>query len=209
MNSLTKLKSCSSQKDLATLLGYPQKAFTHILFSQSIDKRYSTFQIPKKNKEMRTILAPDKNLKNLQFKLALLLTECYEELEVKRLTSSSHIGCISSHGFRRKFTVDIPVSKKNRKILLTKNINLGIYSNARKHINKRYIVNLDIKNFFESITFPRIVGFFKKNNDFALDYEIATLIAQIATYRENTSQNGYLPQGSPCSPIISNLIANI
>lgn len=42
-----------------------------------------------------------------------------------------------------------------------------------------------------------------KNRDFALQDCIATVIAQIACHNDS------LPQGSPCSPVISNLVANV
>ncbi len=45
--------------------------------------------------------------------------------------------------------------------------------------------------------------YFLKNNDFQLYEKVATVIAQIACYKNS------LPQGSPCSPIISDLLAHI
>jgi RNA-directed DNA polymerase len=63
--------------------------------------------------------------------------------------------------------------------------------------------NVDIVDFFGQINFGRVRGFFIKDRTFNLTASVATLIGQIAC-NENA-----LPQGSPCSPIISNLIANI
>ncbi|MBP2811661.1 retron Ec67 family RNA-directed DNA polymerase/endonuclease [Acinetobacter baumannii] len=209
MKYLKELKSCQTQKDLANLLGYSEKNFTRILFSQNISLRYQSFEIPKKNGDKRKILAPTSELKVLQTRLSILLSNCYEELELKRLSTSSYIKCISSHGFRKKLKINIPASKQNRKTIEYKEINFGIYSNAKQHTGKRLVLNIDLKDFFESITFSRVVGFFTKNKLFLLPLDIAVLIAQIVTYRTSTSQEGFLPQGSPCSPIISNLIGNI
>tara|TARA_Y100000816_G_C26091234_1_gene576721 strand:+ start:290 stop:2080 length:1791 start_codon:yes stop_codon:yes gene_type:complete len=209
LNFLNQLKTCQTQKDFAALLGYSEKNFSRILFSQNITTRYISFEIPKKNGNKRQILAPTSELKILQTRLANLLSNCYEELEVKRLSSSSYINCTSSHGFRRNITINIPTSKQNRTPIGSKKVNFGIYSNAEKHIGKRLVLNIDLKDFFENITFSRIVGFFTKNKFFLLPLDVAILIAQIATYRTSTSQEGFLPQGSPCSPIISNLIGNI
>ena len=64
-------------------------------------------------------------------------------------------------------------------------------------------VNVDIQDFFPSINFGRVRGFFIKNSHFSLDTNVATVIAQIACH------NNELPQGSPCSPIISNLIGHL
>lgn len=79
----------------------------------------------------------------------------------------------------------------------------GIISNAKIHRKKRVILNIDLENFFESFHFGRVRGFFIKNNDFLLSTEVATVIAQLACY------NGKLPQGSPSSPIITNLVCEI
>jgi RNA-directed DNA polymerase len=46
-------------------------------------------------------------------------------------------------------------------------------------------------------------GFFLKNSSFALNEKVATVLAQIACFGHE------LPQGSPCSPIISDLIAHV
>jgi hypothetical protein len=46
-------------------------------------------------------------------------------------------------------------------------------------------------------------GFFIKNQNFKLHDKMATVIAQIACY------NNSLPSGSPCSPIISDLLAHM
>ena len=101
------------------------------------------------------------------------------------------------------------IEESNRENRIITNISHGfergksIISNARVHKNKKYVVNMDIKDFFPSIHFGRIVGFFQNNRYFKLPYEVAVIIAQIACYK------GHLPQGSPCSPVIANLICNV
>jgi RNA-directed DNA polymerase len=79
----------------------------------------------------------------------------------------------------------------------------SIITNARQHRHRRWVFNLDLEDFFPSINFGRVRGFLLKNRDFELHEDVATVIAQIACH-ENS-----LPQGSPCSPVISNLIANL
>ncbi|WP_285017120.1 retron Ec67 family RNA-directed DNA polymerase/endonuclease [Novosphingobium sp. fls2-241-R2A-195] len=77
---------------------------------------------------------------------------------------------------------------------------IGTFENASCHRKKRWVFNADISNFFPSFNFGRVRGYFISNNEFNLHQDVATIIAQIACH------NNQLPQGSPCSPIIANLI---
>lgn len=77
---------------------------------------------------------------------------------------------------------------------------INIYENAEVHRGKRYVFNLDIENFFDQYNFGRVRGFFINDRDFSLNPTVATTIAQIACF------NNVLPQGSPTSPHIANLL---
>ncbi|TDX99557.1 reverse transcriptase domain-containing protein [Thiohalophilus thiocyanatoxydans] len=78
--------------------------------------------------------------------------------------------------------------------------NKSIVTNAEKHLDKRYIFNIDIENFFGEIHFGRVRNLFK-SSPFNFNNTVATILAQICCF-ENA-----LPQGAPTSPIISNMIA--
>jgi hypothetical protein len=81
--------------------------------------------------------------------------------------------------------------------------NRTIITNAERHRNKTNILNIDLEDFFNTFNFGRVRGYFIANQYFKLHPSIATIIAQIACFNEK------LPQGSPCSPVITNLICNI
>lgn len=79
--------------------------------------------------------------------------------------------------------------------------NRSILTNARKHCSSatHHILNLDLKDFFPSITFRRIRGALRKH-PFHCSHEVASLLAHICTF------NGTLPQGAPTSPFLSNML---
>ena len=75
---------------------------------------------------------------------------------------------------------------------------IGLKDNASPHINKKIILKLDIKDFFNNINFFNIY-----NSCFPLEYfpkSIGMLLTYLCTYDE------HLPQGAPTSAYISNLV---
>ncbi|MBI2744899.1 MAG: trypsin-like peptidase domain-containing protein [Burkholderiales bacterium] len=77
----------------------------------------------------------------------------------------------------------------------------SIVSNAERHLETQphHLLNLDLEDFFPSISFYRVRGVFKKA-PFGLSHEVATVLAQLCTYSNS------LPQGAPTSPMLSNLV---
>ncbi len=75
----------------------------------------------------------------------------------------------------------------------------SIVTNAEKHVNKKYVFNIDLKDFFGSIHFGRVRNLLR-SDPFNYSYAGATILAQICCH------NGALPQGAPTSPVISNMI---
>lgn len=75
----------------------------------------------------------------------------------------------------------------------------NIKSNATVHLKKRWVVNLDLLDFFPSINFGRVKGVFT-HKPFEYPDSLARDVANLCCY------NGTLPQGAPTSPIISNYI---
>lgn len=174
---LASLKAATSLSDVAKLLDFKPKAVSFILYKQPAATKYTTFQVPKKSGGHRTIKAPIESLKLLQRRVSDLLLDCADEINAARQLKDR-----TAHGFKRK---------------------RSIITNARQHRHRRWVFNLDLEEFFPSINFGRVRGFFLKNRDFELHPEVATVLAQIACHDNS------LPQGSPCSPVISNMVAHL
>ncbi|OKH30196.1 RNA-directed DNA polymerase [Nostoc calcicola FACHB-389] len=75
----------------------------------------------------------------------------------------------------------------------------NIVTNAQAHTKKRYVLNLDLTDFFPSINFGRVRGMFMAT-PYGLHPDVATVLAQICCH------NNQLPQGAPTSPIVTNMI---
>lgn len=171
------ISDIESREQLAFLLNIPLSKLTYLLYVKRIDNCYTSFDIKKKNNGVRVISAPNEDLKDIQRKLGYLL-----ELHHKAFLKEKNIDNKISHGFEK---------------------NKSIITNAAVHRNNKYILSIDIKDFFDSIHFGRVRGFFNKNIEFNLPLDMATVMAQLVCYK------GVLPQGAPTSPIVSNLICNI
>ncbi len=74
-----------------------------------------------------------------------------------------------------------------------------IVTNAQVHAKRRHVLNVDLQDFFPSITFPRVRGMFMAK-PYLLPPPAATVLAQISCSRQG------LPQGAPTSPIVSNMV---
>lgn len=177
MSRLISLKSAVSFHDLADLLHSKPAGLAYILHKLAPAAKYETFEIPKRKGGTRTIKAPNEKLKLVQQKLSMLLQDCLDEIN-----ATTQRRDLVAHGFRRK---------------------RSIISNAREHRNRRYVFNVDLENFFPSINFGRVRGYFIRDKRFELNEKVATVIAQVACH------DNALPQGSPCSPVISNFIAHV
>lgn len=177
MSQLTELRAASSLRDVARLLETTASGLAYVLYKTPEAAKYTEFDIPKRYGGTRRIAAPVERLRLLQQRLSHLLQNCLHEIEQQGGRKHD-----VSHGFKR-----------GRSIL----------SNAEGHRRKRYVFNVDLKDFFPSIHLGRIRGLLIEDKNFSLNPKVATFLAQIACYK------GALPQGSPCSPVLSNLIGHV
>ena len=220
---MTKLNRLETKDDFARLLGFKNARYiNYLLYIIKTDNLYNPFTIPKKNGGVRVIHAPKKELKFLQKKLADVLWECHlESIESKKTLQKRlaailwecYLKCLNFNYIENNlanvlweyFLKVLEFKPKEKNPVLSHAFEKGksIITNSQMHRNKKYILNIDLKNYFDSFNFGRVRGFFIKDRDFAVSPEIATVIAQIACYQ------GKLPQGAPSSPIITNLITRI
>jgi RNA-directed DNA polymerase len=75
----------------------------------------------------------------------------------------------------------------------------SIASNARKHVNRDVVLNLDLSNFFGSVSDVLVRSILQKQ--FNCDAEASLILAKLMTF------NKTLPQGAPTSPALANFAA--
>lgn len=152
------------------------KSLTYYANPSICKSRYRTFSIKKKSGSDRKIHAPVKGLKSILRSLNFVLQCMYKPHE-------------SATGF-----------------VLGK----SIVENARKHVGHHYVLNMDLKDFFHSFDRNRVkMGFMYEPFNLNGDKEpLAFLLASLCTHPfeiEGEIEN-VLPQGSPTSPTLTNIL---
>ncbi len=135
--------------------------------------RYKTFVIKKRSGGVRIIEAPQGELKKLQKRINSKLQHFFK---------SKCLSCV--HGF---------VSKGDDEFAR------GIKTNATEHLGKPCLLNIDLKDFFSSITAKQVKAALN-NEPFNINEKKSTLLALLGTYKKK------LPTGSPLSPVLSNIV---
>ncbi len=91
----------------------------------------------------------------------------------------------------------------------------SIVGNAAPHTGKDVVINIDLKDFFPTITYPRVKGMFRS---LGFSEQIAVIFALLCTEPEVdevkidgdtyyvTKSERHLPQGAPTSPAITNIL---
>lgn len=85
-------------------------------------------------------------------------------------------------------------------------------TNARPHVGCLWKIHMDLRDFFPTVTTQRVFGLFRKV--FCYDKDLSWLLSNLCTWNPDPEKAKApmdgpktLPQGSPTSPAIANLIA--
>ena len=152
------------------------KSLTYYANPAICRKRYRTFAIKKKSGAKRTINAPVKGFKSILRSLNFVLQCIYEPHE-------------ATTGFV---------------------VGRSIVDNAKKHVGHHYVLNLDLKDFFHTFDRNRVkMGFIHEPFNLKGDKEpIAFLLACLCThpFEIDGEEKTVLPQGSPTSPTLTNIL---
>lgn len=165
-----KLLQMEKLRDLAAILDIPKELLLDAMMNS--EAHYRTFFIPKRKGGTRQIEAPKPELKLALSRLNYLLQLMYFRIKPD---------CV--HGF-------VPTIGKSAK-------SYSIVSNALPHVNAKYVLNIDLKDFFHTISVWRVKHLFT-SYPFYLGNDQAAFLALL------TTTNHRLPMGASTSPVISN-----
>jgi len=137
---------------------------------------YNHYVIKKKRGGERHIFAPEIQLKQFQKRLNYFLQAYYLWIKPPEV----HGFVINPH-------------------YLEKHCNIA--ANASVHTGKKYVLNIDLKDFFPSISAKQVKNLFT-SPFFNYNEQIAIALTLLATYQAK------LPTGAPTSPVLSNFVCN-
>lgn len=160
--------SLNSKRELCRLLCLDERKLQLLI----AHPQYRTFQIPKRNGGQRQIEVPRAELKKVLVQLNKYLQSVY-------LFERSR----AAYGF----IVGIRNDQDRRSIL----------TNAKKHLGKPYLLNVDLKDFFHAVTRDKVIEIFD-GSPFHFKRDLPDLLADLVTYQ------GRLPMGTSTSPVLSN-----
>lgn len=165
----SRFESLDSVRDLAVLL----KKESPALMKMAETPSYHEFYIPKPGGEKRFIQHPAPTLKVVQQELNRYLQAVYYGIRPP---------CV--HGF-----VVSPGDEPQPR---------NIYTNALAHARGHWFLNIDLKDFFHTVTAQHVYDLWR--NIFWFPEHLSTLLSCLCCY------GGRLPMGAPTSPVLSNLV---
>lgn len=163
-----RLVQCAKLKDLAALIGLEKDALKALIEKPP---QYQAFRLPKADGGSRLIEAPPEELKKIQHTLNHYLQAYYHGIRP-----------MAAYGGLAAADNDLPVR--------------NILSNARRHVNRQWILNLDLEEFYHQISKEKVVGILR--GVVGVSEKVAEGIARLCCFKNR------LPMGAPTSCILSN-----
>lgn len=80
----------------------------------------------------------------------------------------------------------------------------SVVDNAHFHVGRKYVLNIDLKDFFDSIPYDLVISKLMLP-PFSFSKVVATTIANLSFLRSSKFDRLVLAQGSPISPVLSNI----
>ncbi len=164
-----RFEAVGSTQELAELL----KRLEPALQKMAEAPQYYEFYIPKPGGERRFIHNPEPELKALQAELNRHLQAVYYFVRPE-----------SAHGF-----LVSPSDEAQPR---------NIYTNALAHVRGHWFLNIDLRDFFHTVTTAHVGTLFEHTMGFPAP--VAGLLTSICCYK------GRLPMGAPSSPVVSNWV---
>lgn len=129
-------------------------------------------------------------------------SEKYTAFEIKKRNGSPRLIEAPIKGLKdiqKEVAVFLDARYKPRSCVFAYVKSKGIVEHAAVHIGQRWLLRLDLKDFFHTIKAPRVAGLLRRP-PYNFAKSPAETIARICT------KDGRLTQGAPSSPTISNLL---
>lgn len=133
---------------------------------------YKTFTVPKKDGGERIIEAPGPELKKVLSTLNRYLQSVY--FFEKSSAAYGFIAGVKNDDDRR-----------------------NVVTNARKHLGRPYLLNIDLIDFFHAVSREKVYQIFA-GKPFGFKRDLPEILAALTTYQDR------LPMGTPTSPVLSN-----
>jgi hypothetical protein len=182
-----RLPVVNTAAELARAVGVTLGELRFLAFAREVSTttHYRRFTIPKRTGGERVISAPRRRLKRVQ---RWVLEHVFGPLLGTPAPSDP------AHGFRT---------------------GRSIVSNATPHVGAAILINVDLRDFFPTVTYRRVKGLFAK---LGYSEEVATVLGLVCTEPDiaETQLDGVtyyvargprrLPQGAPTSPAITNAL---
>jgi RNA-directed DNA polymerase len=159
---------CRKLKHLALLLEIPKEDLKAMIAKPP---QYKAFQLPKPDGGVRLIEAPSEELKKVQQKLNFFLQSFYHNIR----PAAAYGGLMSAEN-----------DESTRNIL----------SNARRHLNRQWIMNMDLEDFYHQVPMSKVYEILR--GVVGMSEKLALKVARLCCFKNR------LPMGAPTSCILAN-----